>query len=185
MKTLRTNRLILKTPSLKYLCDFYSYARKPNIGPAAGWSPHANINESEFILQSFIESKTEWAIIHKKDKKMIGTIGIRNSNKSGTYYEVGYVLDDIYWGQGLMTEGVLAVLKYLFINKKQDKVYCGYFENNIRSARVQEKLGFKFLEVFEHTDKQEYTHPCILNVLTKDEYLKNIKEHKYEFRNKI
>ena len=42
MKTLETDRLILRSWKLSDRDDFYEYAKNPNIGPNAGWEPHGN-----------------------------------------------------------------------------------------------------------------------------------------------
>ena len=42
MKTLETERLILREWQLKDLDDFYEYAKNPNVGSNAGWEPHSS-----------------------------------------------------------------------------------------------------------------------------------------------
>ena len=41
MKTIETERLILRKWQLEDLDDFYEYAKNPNVGPMAGWEPHS------------------------------------------------------------------------------------------------------------------------------------------------
>ena len=36
-----------------------------------------------------------------------------------------------------------ALIDFGFKNLKLNAIWCGYYEGNIRSKRVQEKLGFK------------------------------------------
>ena len=60
--------------------------------------------------------------------------------------EVGYVLSKAYWGKGLMTEAVKAVISYCFEMLDFDYLTCAHFNYNDRSRRVIEKCGFKFLK---------------------------------------
>ena len=56
--------------------------------------------------------------------------------------EIGYVLAKDCWGQGLMTEAVKEVIRWLFEEMDLDVIFCSHFLRNRRSARVQEKCGF-------------------------------------------
>ena len=53
-----------------------------------------------------------------------------------------------FWGQGLIPEAVNEVLRYAFENLRQTAVWCGYFDGNEKSKRVQEKCGF----TYSHTE---------------------------------
>ena len=46
MRAITTQRLVLRPPKGSDLNDFYEYAKNPNVGPAAGWKPHADTRES-------------------------------------------------------------------------------------------------------------------------------------------
>ncbi|MDO9628738.1 MAG: GNAT family protein [Acholeplasmataceae bacterium] len=157
MKTLVTKRLILRDLRYSDLEDFYNYCKKPNIGPSAGWKPHQSIEDSMKILRMMITENEVWAITLKETDKVIGTIGlhVRNfDNAISNQKEVGYVLDDIYWGQGLMVEAVEEVLRYAFLDLELDKVLCGHSLANIQSKRVVEKSNFSYThnEFRDHFD---------------------------------
>ena len=49
MKHLDTKRLVLRDWEQTDLEDFFAYASKPTIGPAAGWPPHTCITTSQKI----------------------------------------------------------------------------------------------------------------------------------------
>jgi [ribosomal protein S5]-alanine N-acetyltransferase len=147
MKTLTTDRLILRELNLDDLDSFFQYAKKPNIGPNAGWKPHESIDESLKILRMMIHEDEVWCITLKSNRQMIGTIGlhVRNfDNAMANRKEIGYVLDDTYWGQGLMVEAVNAVLMFAFYDLELDEVICGHMLDNIQSKRVIEKTHFTY-----------------------------------------
>lgn len=78
-KVLKTDRLILR--AFDYLDNFYEYASVPGVGEIAGWKHHENKEESKKILYMFIEGDKTFAIYHKKDNKIIGSIGIENMDQ--------------------------------------------------------------------------------------------------------
>ena len=147
MKTLETKRMILRPLAFSDLHAFNAYAKKPNIGPMAGWKPHKDLDESRHILNIMIQEKEVWAITIKPNDTVVGTIGLHKRSLEHALLnkkEIGYVLDDTLWGQGLMVEAVQAVLAYAFKTLKLSKVTCGHRQDNPQSKRVIEKTGFTF-----------------------------------------
>ena len=146
MKTLETNRLILRQWKLEDLEDFYEYAKDPEVGPSAGWKPHENKDFTLTILKSFIEKKEVWAIVDKESGKVIGSLGRHDDSKRRGVNSkmIGYVLSKNCWGKGLMVEAVKRVLKYLFTETEVKVISCYHYPFNSRSKRVIEKSGFKF-----------------------------------------
>ncbi len=154
MKTLVTKRLILRQLKLTDIEDFYAYAKKPDIGPMAGWPPHKNLEQTYKILKMMIREEDTWAITLKEDDVLIGTIELHASsifqaleNKK----ELGYAIDDIYWGQGIVREAAEAILNYGFMEIELSEILCGHYPHNKQSQRVIEKLGF----IYTHTEQKK------------------------------
>lgn len=146
MKTLETDRLILRKWELRDLEDFYEYARNSNVGPKAGWEPHSSREVSKRILDSFIEKEEVWAIVYKENSKVIGSIGIHEDRKRSfpKARMLGYVLSENYWGKGIMTEAAMVTIEYAFEGMKLDLLSIYHYTFNIRSKRVIEKCGFTY-----------------------------------------
>lgn len=150
-KVIETERLILRSFKQADLSDFYEYASVEGVGEMAGWKHHDSIEESQKILNSFINNDKVFAICLKENGKVIGTVGIEKYGLEDAltefkdYYgrELGYVLSKGYWGKGLMPEAVNAVIYYLFNELDYDFLLCGYYNFNERSKRVQSKCGFR------------------------------------------
>lgn len=149
--TLKTERLTLREWTLNDLDDFYEYAKVDGVGQLAGWFPHKNKEESLTILKNFIQEKKTFAIVFNETGKVIGSVGIEKYKKEEALSEffdykgreLGFVLSKDYWGNGIMTEAVKAVIDYLFNKEDLDFITCCHFDGNTRSKRVQEKCGFK------------------------------------------
>ena len=71
MKTIETSRLRLREFRQSDLNDFFEYAKSDKVGPMAGWKPHENREESQKILNMFIEENEVWAIELKQDRKSV------------------------------------------------------------------------------------------------------------------
>lgn len=147
MKTLETERLLLRDWSIEDVDDLYDYAKNPNVGPHGGWKPHESKEESLEILQSlFLDKYDCWAIVEKQSGKVIGSIGYEiDVRRPGiNCRELGYALGEDYWGKGLMTEAAKAVIQYGFKEMALDLVSIYRSPWNHRSGRVIEKCGFQY-----------------------------------------
>ncbi len=58
--------------------------------------------------------------------------------------ELGYWLGEAFWGRGLATEAVCAIVEWGFANFDIARIYAGVLEWNPASARVLEKAGFQY-----------------------------------------
>lgn len=157
---IETDRLILRPWRECDLMDLYEYARIEGVGEMAGWIHHKNVEESKVILESFIRHKKTFALELKTDGKVIGSLGLEDLEPDpvvGEKYgrEIGYVLSKDYWGRGLMTEAVQAVIHYCFTVLNYDYLTCGHFLRNQRSYRVIEKCGFTFFAESEYQTRYD------------------------------
>ena len=149
---IETERLILRPWKQDDLEDLYTYACVEGVGEMAGWPHHESREVSQKILDSFIHHKKTFALELKENGKVVGSLGIEEHNQVEfddpelLGRELGYVLSKEYWGQGLMTEAVNAVIGYCFRVLHYDFLTCGHFARNDRSRRVIEKSGFRFLK---------------------------------------
>lgn len=159
MRTLETERLILRNWVETDLEDLYEYASVEGVGEMAGWPHHTDIEVTKRILEGFIEKDEVYAIVLKDSQKVIGSLGIHNRAKEEEkdekiQREIGYVLSKDYWGKGLVPEAVKAVIQYAFDEMHVDVLWCGHFVTNQRSKRVIEKCGFLFYEEGVYEAKQ-------------------------------
>jgi ribosomal-protein-alanine N-acetyltransferase len=76
--------------------------------------------------------------------KYIGTASLHNIDWITQKAEIGYIIGDKgYWGKGLATEIVNLLCDYAFNRLGLNKLNADVVEENIASARVLEKNGFK------------------------------------------
>ena len=75
---------------------------------------------------------------------LIGGVGLTPIEDD--FCELGYWLGVEYWGQGYATESVRGLLSYAATNTPCEKFKANVYKENIASAKVLEKNGFKRLE---------------------------------------
>ncbi len=156
-KMLRTERLILRRWEDSDAEDLYRYASDPDVGPIAGWPAHQSLDESRDVIKNVFNGKEAYAVCLKEDGKAIGAIELKlNGHTDMTdrddECELGYWLGKPFWGQGIMPEAVKEMLRHAFLDLGMQKVWCGYYEGNIKSKRVQEKCGFVYQWRSENMD---------------------------------
>lgn len=173
-----TERLILRPFRKEDIDDFYEYAKVEGVGEAAGWTHHADVSESKSILEMFIRGHHTFAVTLKAGGKVIGSVGIEQRSSAITenfpdkkINEIGYVLSKDYWGNGLMTEAVKAVIAYMFEVLGLDGVACAHFEGNTRSRRVIEKCGFTYYGEGVFNASYGKTERCFYYLLTRKVWL--------------
>lgn len=153
---LETERLILRPWLETDAKDLYTYAKDPEVGPPAGWPPHESEEQSRQIIRDVLSAPETYAVC-LKDGTAIGSIGLKMGENTTLTdredeCELGYWIGKPYWGQGLIPEASRALLQYAFQELGMRAVWCGYYEGNEKSRRVQEKLGF----VYQHTTENLY-----------------------------
>jgi RimJ/RimL family protein N-acetyltransferase len=94
------------------------------------------------------ERETEWAIArlvneHASSSEYIGGVGVHPMpDVYRLSAEVGYWLAEPFWGKGIATAAVKAVVNYVFTDFEFIRLHAGVFAWNPASARVLEKAGF-------------------------------------------
>ena len=146
---LGTERLILRRLSHEDQNDIFEYASIPEVSNYLPWEPHKTIEDTlEFLKlvdQEFKDLKfIVFGIELKTEKKLIGTIALRNWDKPGRCIDIGYAISKKCWNKGLTTEAVNAVIKFGFEELNANRIEAHCDEENVASYRVMEKTGMKY-----------------------------------------
>ena len=144
-----TERLLLRRMMVGDCYDMYEYASNPNVTRFLTWSPHPDIEYTKEYLQYIANHYKlgdfyDWAIILRKENKMIGTCGFTRFHMNHDCAEIGYVINPAYRGQGIACEAVRSVMHFGFENLGLHRIEAKYIEGNEASRRVMEKVGMTF-----------------------------------------
>ena len=106
--------------------------------------------------------------------KPIGSIGLHRNDlaENDDEMELGYWLGVPYWGRGLVPEAAEELLRHAFQDLGLARVWCGYYDGNDKSKRVQEKLGFRYQWTSEDAPVPQMGETRVghVNLLTKEEW---------------
>ena len=174
---LETERLFFRRWEESDVEDLYEAASNPEVGPPAGWPPHKSMEESLEIIRNVLNGPEAYAICLKENGKPIGTIELRLNGRTDMTdkddeCELGYWLAREFWGQGIMPEAAKEMLRYAFEDLGMTKVWCGYYDGNNKSKRVQEKCGFTHQWTTEGLEVKQMNEIRTghVNMLTKEEW---------------
>lgn len=177
---LRTERLLLRPWKETDAESLYEYAKDPEVGPIAGWPPHKNIEESMDVIRNVFNGAECYAICERGSDKAIGAVELKlnghtDMTEQADECELGYWLGKPFWGRGYMPEAAGELIRHGFEDLNMSTIWCGYYDGNYKSKRVQEKLGF----IYHHTC-EEVPVPLLkeirtghTNYLTKKQWLEN------------
>ena len=115
--------------------------------------PHPYTHENG---KAFIEFATKDDPIHifaiDIDKEASGGIGIHpQTDIHRKNAELGYWLAEKYWGNGIITNAIMEIVKFAFDSYDIERIFARPFGTNIPSQKVLEKSGFKLEGRFEKT----------------------------------
>lgn len=149
MHELETTRLTLRPWTEADAPALYRWASDPEVGPRAGWEPHASVEESAAIIREVLAVPESYAIVLRESEpedEPVGAIGLKFGAASELAHgareaELGYWLARPFWGRGYMPEAGRALLAHAFLDLRLEAVWAGHYEGNLQSRRVMEKLG--------------------------------------------
>ena len=151
---LTTKRLILRPWELSDAEHLYKHASDPDIGHAAGWVAHTNLEFSRRVISKTLQKDKHYAVCLKNNPDyVIGNINmlighISNLQIPENEAEISFWLAKTFWGQGLIPEACCEILRHAFEDIGLLAVWSSYFDGNTQSKRVQEKCGFSFFKTW-------------------------------------
>jgi ribosomal-protein-alanine N-acetyltransferase len=160
---LETARLVLRRLTPDDAADIFAYASDPDVAALTTWEAHRTLDDTHAFLERVAGWYADgfggpWGVILKESGRVIGTCGMAIVPEHRRA-ELGYALARACWGQGLMTEAVVAVIDYGFATLSLNRIEARCLPENLASARVLEKAGL----TYEGTLREQY--------LTKDRFI--------------
>ena len=146
---IETERLILRPfRSDDAAKMFENWASDDEVTRFLTWTSHRTVSDTENIINLWLSEYNNtdyynWVIILKRTGEPIGNISVVNYNASSEFAEIGYCLGKYWWGIGIMSEALDAVIAYLFNRVGFNSVRACHAVKNPGSGRVMEKCGFK------------------------------------------
>lgn len=175
LPTIETERLLLRKITLNDANDMFEYGSDPHVSEYTTWSTHTSIEDTKYFIKSLLKmykkrELVDWGIVHKAEKKIIGTCGYVEWSMTHSRAEMGYALSRKYWNQGYMSEAVNAMMEFGFREMHLNRIQAKCQVNNIASARVMEKVGMQLEGILRQQlfVKDEYWDLKIYSILRDD-----------------
>lgn len=166
----RTNRLKIRPFGLGDRDALFELHRSPQVTRHAGGIKSRA--ESALALKRLVDRGTTTgfgalALEEIGSGEVIGWCGIQPIRELEGY-EVIYALRHDKWGQALAYESAAALISVIFSNPSFgiDRIYGLVYPQNLRSIRVLEKLGMRFVR--NYFDKGTQRPACIYAVDSTD-----------------
>lgn len=102
-----------------------------------------------------------WPIFQLADDDFAGCCGLRPYQLEENVYELGFHLRTAHWGKGYAEEAARGAAAYGFQTIGASALFAGHNPENVRSKRVLEKLGFRYLR-HRFYPPTGLMHPCYL-----------------------
>jgi [ribosomal protein S5]-alanine N-acetyltransferase len=146
---LETERLILRKINKEDIQDIFTYGSNPKVSQRVSWDTHRSKEDTEkfieFVLDGYSQNgKALWGMEMKSTGKLVGTIDFVTINPKHKNGEIGYVLSEDVWGNGLTTEATKKIVEFGFTELGLVRIQARCFVENIGSQRVMEKVGMSF-----------------------------------------
>lgn len=149
---LETERFILRKFRMSDARDIYSnWLSDKDSARYNAWKVHSSIEVTKEYLSEWIDSYNRddyfhWAIEDKNTEEVIGSITVSNVKKRKRYCEVGYSIAKKMWNQGIATEVLIRILKFLTEEVGFERVGALHDVRNQASGKVMKKAGMKFVK---------------------------------------
>jgi len=131
-----------------------NWASRPDNLLHVTWDAHESPEVTQQSIARWVENYQnmdfyKWAICLKENPdSVIGDISMVDMDEAINACEVGYILSKDYWGQGLMTEALKAILIYLLQDANFNRVAARFVTANPASGRVMAKAGMSYEGTF-------------------------------------
>ncbi|AYF35392.1 GNAT family N-acetyltransferase [Vreelandella alkaliphila] len=149
-----TERLVIRTLSLNDVPELTKILSDPDVMKHSIRGVCDEAATRRFIdwcLECYASHRIgPWALVEKGADKLVGFCGVSPEEVNGVEeIGLGYRLAKQYWGMGLATEAVQAVLSVAFSQKQLASVVVIIEPDNGASLKVAEKAGFSQFDTIE------------------------------------
>ena len=152
---IETSRLILREVKKEDAFDMFTYLSDIDVVKPMGLEPFQTVKDAWDEINwytSIYEEGTgiRWGITLKDSGKVIGSCGFLNMLTKHSRAEIGYELSKDYWGKGIASEALEAVVKYGYHHYQLERIEALIEPANLSSQKLVEKQGFKREGLLRH-----------------------------------
>ena len=147
MVTIETDRIVLREFTQEDFGALHEGASNINVVRYMTWGPNTEDDSRRFIqyaLQTqIVRPRVVYQFAITLDEKVIGGCDFNINSTEHAEGEIGYLLNEPYWGNGYATEVARALIKYGFEEHGMHRIIAKCDARNEASSHVMEKCGMK------------------------------------------
>jgi ribosomal-protein-alanine N-acetyltransferase len=148
LPVIATERLLLRPVTLDDVPDIFAFTSNPITSEWLTWYPHQTpADTARFVSSTLVKYETnapaQWVMANKDDDKVIGICGFVNYSAYDENGEVAYVVSPDYWGRGLLTEALTAIIQWAFAHGGLSRIEARCEVGNVASERAMQKAGLR------------------------------------------
>lgn len=147
MVPLKTKRLVIREFTEEDFEGVHRYASNPNVVKYMPWGPNTEQDTHGFIQRKLQEQIVKPRKSHDYaitlDGILIGGGGLTVHDREARVAELGYCLDEPYWGKGIGTEFALEMIRHGFKGMDLNRIFAKCDSRNTGSYRIMEKIGMQ------------------------------------------
>ena len=154
---LKTERLILREMLFSDAEALFEMDSNPKVHQYLWNKPLKNSSEVrpyiESVKNQYLENNIgRFVVVLKETNELIGWAGLKYNiemvNNKVDFYDIGYRLNEKFWGKGYASEASFAWLNYGFNVMKIKVMEAAAHTENIASNRILQKIGLKMTEQY-------------------------------------
>ena len=158
---LETERLILREMKLSDADALFEMDRNPNVHQYLWNKPITDISEVnayiENVRKQYLDNRIgRFVVVLKETNELIGWAGLKYItemvNNKINFYDIGYRLNEKFWGKGYASEASFAWIEYGFSKMNIKVIEAAAHKDNIASNIILQKIGLKMTDQFMEDD---------------------------------
>lgn len=146
---LESSKLVLKRIEEADIKEVFEIYNNEKVFEFCGIIPKNNIDTVKNMISHFErdynkKSRVKWGIFSRSHgNKLVGIIEAMDFNQKVNMVTVGYFLAERYWSNGIASEALSLLIKFLFEDANINRIQAEVMPKNMASKHVLIKNGFK------------------------------------------
>lgn len=158
-KILETPRLLLRPFTVEDApAMFANWASDDEVTKYLTWPTHTDPAGSRAILEGWVGQYADptcynWAVVLKELGEPIGSMGVVQRNAAAESVHIGYCIGRRWWHQGITSEALDRVIRYLFEEVGVGRIDSRHDPRNPHSGQVMAKCGMVYEGTHRRSDR--------------------------------
>lgn len=132
--------------------DFYRICQNKNIAHMSGFKACKSIEDAKIDFDTYLAGENVLGLymgevlvgmVNFHEIDFITNMFIPQAYQNDPGLVVGFLLDEPYWSQGLMSEALEEIFSYLKKSSPYTRLYASHFMDNDRSMAILVKFDFE------------------------------------------